>query len=73
MKYGGRGITFSKLFNTYEKWYAYVSCLPLFDKRVELNLTMDRVHNDYGYEPMNLRWATLSQQNKNRRIKNGTN
>ena len=66
-KYGGRGITFAKVFEDYDIWYGYISSLPGFKDREQLHLTMDRVHNNSGYEPMNLRWATQSQQNSNRR------
>lgn len=29
--------------------------------------SMDRINNDLGYSKENIRWATRSQQNKNRR------
>ena len=29
--------------------------------------TIDRIDNDKGYEPGNVRWATYSEQNYNRR------
>jgi len=29
-------------------------------------LSIDRVHNGFGYHPMNLRWATDTQQARNK-------
>lgn len=65
--YGGRGIRLSDDFNDFETWYAYVSTLPLYEKRKELGLTLDRINNDLGYEVGNLRWATAKEQRNNMR------
>lgn len=63
--YGSRGI------GVWEPWAAdyqtfkdYV--LEALGPRPE-GMTLDRVDNDKGYEPGNLRWATRSQNNRNRR------
>jgi hypothetical protein len=63
--YGGEG---KGLFNDWIKDY------PLFKKWILNNIgerpigfTLDRINNDLGYEPGNLRWASTLTQNKNRR------
>lgn len=35
------------------------------------NLTIDRIDNERGYSPDNCRWATMAEQNKNKRAANG--
>jgi hypothetical protein len=62
--YGGRGITVC------DAWHDP----RVFAAWVEQNLgsrpdgsTMDRIDNDRGYEPGNMRWATRSMQGRNRR------
>jgi hypothetical protein len=55
--YGGRGIEFR--FTSFEQFLEELGRKPR-------GLTLDRIDNDGHYEPGNVRWATWSQQNKNK-------
>jgi hypothetical protein len=62
--YGARGISVCP------RWHDF----RLFAQDIERDigprhtgLTLDRIDNDKGYEPGNVRWATWSQQQRNRR------
>lgn len=64
--YGGRGIT---LYEPWRKDYA------AFERDIEAEIgpkpqrmSIDRINNDGNYEPGNLRWATQTEQNRNRRV-----
>ena len=68
--YGGRGITMSDEFREDPVvWINYLVSLDDYDKRDELNLTIDRIDNNKGYERGNLRWATKLTQRHNQRIR----
>lgn len=67
--YGGRGITICDEWrNDYFSFYDYVSKLDRFG---EPGMTIDRIDNDKGYEPGNVRWATRAEQNRHRRNNKG--
>jgi hypothetical protein len=62
--YGGRGITISPYFFNFTSFYDYV--IKNLGEKPE-GLTLDRINNNRGYEPGNIRWATRNQQTRNRR------
>ena len=62
--YGGRGIA------VYEPWHDVVTYITWVEQNLgpcPYGCTMDRIDNDRGYEPGNIRWATRSTQSKNQR------
>lgn len=63
--YGGRGIYVYPPWREDKTAYlAYLITLPGWDNP---KLELDRIDNNRGYEPGNLRWATKSQNVRNRR------
>jgi hypothetical protein len=60
--YGGRGITMATVFR---------ESFPAFKKELgpkpSAQHTVDRIDNDRGYEPGNIRWATYKEQAHNKR------
>lgn len=63
--YGARGIKMCDEWkNDYFAFYDYVSSLDRFG---EPGMTLDRIDNEKGYEPGNVRWATRAQQNRHKR------
>lgn len=62
--YGGRGVTVCSEwvddFSAFQEW--------ALDNGYRDDLTLDRINPDGNYEPQNCRWATMAEQNRNRRF-----
>lgn len=60
--YGGRGITVCERWrNSFELYAKDIGECPA------KGMSVDRIDKDGNYEPNNVRWATIQQQNSNRR------
>jgi hypothetical protein len=62
--YGGRGITICEKWigqGGFERWFAHIGPRP---SRMH---SQDRINPNGNYQPGNVRWATKSEQTKNRR------
>lgn len=59
--YGARGIKVCARWNDYPTFFADVGLRP------SPTHSLDRIDNDRGYEPGNVRWATKKEQGQNRR------
>ena len=63
--YGGRGITICDEFKDFKSYVKYVESLDGYDP---INKSLDRIDNNKGYEPGNLRWVDNSTQIANQRF-----
>jgi hypothetical protein len=64
-RYGGRGVVVAEEFLDYMKFKHYV--LKHLGDKPGPEFSLDRINNNKGYEPGNLRWATKVEQALNRR------
>ncbi len=62
--YGDRGITVCERWLTFKSFYEDMGDAPVIESGERLQI--DRINNDKGYCKENCRWATRSQQMKNR-------
>lgn len=58
--YGGRGIGICDRWMVFENFLADMGESPP-------GLSLDRINNEFGYSPENCRWATMPEQNNNKR------
>jgi hypothetical protein len=61
--YGARGIKVCK------RWHKLENFIKDMNTRISKEYTLDRIEVDKNYEPKNVKWSTIKEQNHNRRIK----
>jgi hypothetical protein len=59
--YGGRGISYDPVWDSFERFFADMGEPPL-------GMSLERKNNNHGYSKENCVWATAKQQNRNRRV-----
>lgn len=62
--YGGRGLT---VCDDWRKRGGFDAFLEHIGPKPSPDLTLDRIDNDRGYHPGNVRWVTMAEQAANRR------
>ncbi len=65
--YGGRGISiYENWISNFDSYNKYINSLPFSNQQ---GRSIDRIENDTGYIPGNLRWATAQEQVINQRVR----
>lgn len=69
-RYGARGITmYPSWIDSFSEFYSYIGPMPIDGQKY----SCDRIDNNKGYVPGNIRWATSKQQCRNKgKMKNNS-